>query len=303
MEKYRAHNWHCLDDIDHRSPYAVIYTSLGCPFFCDYCNIHALYDGKPGIRFRSPQRVMEDIDRLHQRYKVRHIKILDELFVINRERMSEICGLLIERDYGLNLWAYARVDTVSGEILNKLKKAGVNWLAFGIEAGSPAVRRGVSKGRFDQRAVYRAVAMAHDAGINVLGNFIFGLPDDDLTTMNETLELARALECEYVNFYAAMAYPGSRLYEDAVARGLPLPETWSGYAQFAPETLPLPTKHLTAARVLRFRDEAFAAYYGNPRYLAMIEKRFGPKAREHIQRMLTHKLRRDILDGKTEKKS
>lgn len=295
MNKYRAHNWHCLDDPDHRSPYAVIYTGLGCPYHCHYCNIHALYDGKPGLRLRSPHRVLADIDRLHQQYHVRHIKIMDELFVINRERLFEICELLIERDYGLNIWAYARVDTVSEAVLAKLKKAGVNWLAFGIEAGSPAVRRGVAKGRFDQDRVYKAVAMAHQAGIHVLGNFMFGLPGDDMETMRETLALARSLECEYVNFYTTMAYPGSPLYEEAVTQGWPLPETWKGYSQFSPETLPLPTKHLTAAQVLKFRDEAFDAYYSDPGYQNMIGRKFGPEAVTHIRQLLTHKLQRNIL--------
>ncbi len=295
MEKYRAHNWHCLDDLDHRSPYGAIYTSFGCPYQCYYCNIHALYDGKPGIRFRSPGRVAEDIDLLYQKYNIRRIKILDELFVINKERLFKICDLLIGRNYRLDLWAYARVDTVSEDILKKLKKAGVNWLAFGIEAGSQQVRQGVSKGRFDQKTVQKAIAMAHEAGIFVLGNFMFGLPDDDLSTMQETLALARSLECEYVNFYTTMAYPGSPLYKDAVARGLPLPETWSGYAQLSPETRPLPTKHLTAAQVLRFRDEAFQAYYSDPSYLSLIEKKIGDKAVAHIRQMLTQELKRNIL--------
>jgi radical SAM superfamily enzyme YgiQ (UPF0313 family) len=297
MEKYRAHNWHCLDDVTRRSPYGVVYTSLGCPFGCDYCNIHAMYDGKPGIRFRSPGRVLEDIDRLHQKYKVRHLKFLDELFVINEGRVTEICDLLIERDYGLNIWAYARVDTVTEKVLKKLKQAGVNWLAFGIEAGADVVRQGVSKGRFDRETIGRAVAMTHAAGIHVLGNFMFGLPDDDMNTMEETLSLARDLECEYVNFYTTMAYPGSALYEDALSRGLPLPPTWSGYAQLSPEANPLPTKHLTAAEVLRFRDNAFVSYFSAPEYLAMIEKKFGPRAADHIRGMLAHKPRRNMLTG------
>ncbi len=298
MEKYRAHNWHCFDDLDHRSPYGVIYTSLGCPFSCAYCNVHALYDGRPGIRYRSPRRVVEDIDQLYRQYQVRHLKILDELFVTSHRRLFEICELLAERNHGLNIWAYARVDTVSEKILQKLKQAGVNWLAFGIEAGSPEVRAGVSKGRFDQQTVRRAIAMTHAAGISVIGNFMFGLPDDDLETMTATLDLARSLECEYVNFYTTMAYPGSPLHEEARQQGWELPDTWSGYAQLGPEAHPLPTKHLTVAQVLRFRDQAFAAYYEDPRYLERIRANFGDRAVAHILQMLGHRLRRDILTVK-----
>jgi len=295
MDKYRAYNWHCFGDIKHRSPYAVIYSSLGCPFRCHYCNIHSFYEGKSGIRFRSPQRVIEEIDWLYQKYQVRHIKILDELFVINKDRLMEICDLLIARNYGINFLAYARVDTVSKDVLAKLKKAGVNWLAFGIEAGSRKVLQGVAKGHFDQDAVRKAIQMTHEAGIYVMGNYMFGLPDDTMETMQETLDLATELNCEYVNFYTAMAYPGSQLYEDALNHGLELPREWIGFSQLGEETLPLPTKHLSSAEVLRFRDNAFNAYYQNPRYLAMMKEKFGQEAVDHINEMLKHKLYRRIL--------
>ena len=61
-----------------------------------------------------------------------------------------------------------------------------------------------------------------------------------------------------------MAYPGSQLYDDALKQGWKLPETWSGYSQHAVDTLPLPTKHLSAGEVLAFRDRAFQVYFNNP---------------------------------------
>ena len=67
MHKYRAHNWHCFDDINNRQPYGVIYTSLGCPFKCNFCCINSLF-GKPGIRYRSPENVITEIDFLVIKY-------------------------------------------------------------------------------------------------------------------------------------------------------------------------------------------------------------------------------------------
>ena len=81
--------------------------------------------------------------------------------------------------------------------------------------------------------------------------------DDDLQTMQQTLDLALELNCEFSNFYSAMAYPGSPLYTQALASGWKLPETWSGYSQHSIDTLPLPTKHVSASQVLWLRDEAF----------------------------------------------
>lgn len=295
MAKYRAHNWHCFDNINARSPYAIIYTSLGCPFQCRYCNIHALYDGKPRVRFRSPENVMAEIDLLVTKYHVRNFKIMDELFVIKGNRLETLCDLLIERHYDLNIWAYARVDTVDGRILQKLRKAGVRWLCYGIEAGSQDVRSGVAKGRFDKEAIRQAVHQTLEAGINVLGNFMFGLPDDNMDTMKETLRLAEELNCQYSNFYVTMAYPGSLLYEDSLARGIRLPETWGGFSQFSPDTVPLPTKYLKPEEVLRFRDEAFQSYHSSSRYLSMIRERFGDGTVRHIEGMLQYRLPRRLL--------
>ena len=297
MDKYRAHNWHCFGHIKERKPYAIIYTSLGCPFNCTYCNVRALYNGKPGIRFRSIQKVVEEIDFLVKNYKIKNLKILDELFVFKENRVIEFCDLIIKGGYDLNIWVYARIDTVNEKILRKMKQAGINWLCYGIESGSKKVRDGVTKGQFNQDAVKKAIKMTYNAGIYIMGNFMFGLPDDNIETMQETLNMAKEINCEYVNFYTTMAYPGSQLYKDVLNNGTPLPENWLGYSQFAYETVPLPTKHLSSADVLRFRDRAFIDYYTNPRYLEMIEKKFGKESVIHIQQMLKHKIQRKLLES------
>ena len=291
MDKYRAHNWHCFEHIDQRQPYAVIYTSLGCPFNCSYCNIHALYNAKPGIRFRSPEKVVEEIDFLVKNYKVRNVKVIDELFALREDRVIRICDLIIQGGYDLNMWAYARVDTVNERMLKKMKQAGINWVAYGIESASGKVRKGVAK-KIEQDAIAKAVEITHAAGIYIIGNFIFGLPDDDLETMQETLEMAKKFSFEYANFYMAMAYPGSQLYEDAIKQGIKLPEVWHGYGQYAEETLPMPTKYLSATDVLRFRDNAFKEYFSNPKYIEMVREKFGPKVVEHIEGMLKYKINR-----------
>lgn len=180
------------------------------------------------------------------------------------------------------------------ENAKKMKQAGINWLSYGIESGSQKVRTGVAKSGFGQDDIRKIVEMTKAAGINVGGNFIFGLPDDNLETMQKSLDLAKELNCEMVNFYTAMAYPGSKLYEQVLAQGIKLPETWLGYAQLNEETLPLPTKHLSSSEVLRFRDKAFQEYYSNPRYLKMIEEKFGQETLAHIKEMLKHKIKRKL---------
>ena len=295
MDKYRAHNWHCFDDVTRRTPYAVIYTSLGCPYKCSFCCINAIFGGR-GIRYRSMAKVAEEIDYLARTYKVRNIKVLDEIFILKPERLKEFCERVSALGHDLNFWVYGRVDTVKPEMLPMMKKAGINWIAYGYEAGSKKVRDGVSKGRFNQEQIFDITEKTHAAGINIVANFIFGLPEDDLETMRETLDMAKKLNCAYANLYCAMAYPGSQLYEDAVAQGVTLPARWSGYAQFSEDSLPLPTRYLSPGEVLRFRDQAFDEYFNSLEYLKMIEERFGPETVEHIRQMCSVKLRRQNYD-------
>ncbi len=294
MEKYKAHNWHCFDDIEHRMPYGAIYTSLGCPYSCIFCCINAPF-GKPGIRYRNPELVLDEIGTLVKDYGVKNIKIVDELFILDERHYMSIVEGIIERGYDLNIWAYARVDTIKPENLQRMKLAGINWLALGIESASPDVRDGASK-RMRVNDIKRVVELIQSEGIRVIGNYIFGLPDDTLETMQETLGMAKELNCEFANFYCAMAYPGSKLYDLSIAEEWQLPQVWYGFSQHSYEMLPLPTKHVSAAEVLNFRDNAFHEYFENPLYLEMIEKKFGTLVRSHLEEMTTTRLKRRLLE-------
>jgi radical SAM superfamily enzyme YgiQ (UPF0313 family) len=158
----------------------------------------------------DPDSVIKEIDTLVNQYVVKNIKFIDEMFVLNEAHVIGVCDRIIERGYKLNIWAYGRIDTVKEKFLEKLKRAGINWLALGIESGSKHVRDGAQK-KFGNEDIIDTVQRIHNAGIYVLGNFIFGLPDDNFETMQDTFDLAMELNCEFANFYNAMAYPGSRL--------------------------------------------------------------------------------------------
>ena len=300
MDRYRAHNWHCFGGYD-RQPYAAIYTTLGCPYHCSFCCIQAPFKAgeqagnvKAGVnsyRFWSPDHVIGLVDKLVVEHGVRNIKIADEMFVLNRRHVAAICDRIIERGYELNLWAYARVDTVHDSLLDKLARAGFRWLAFGIESASEQVRGGVDK-RFDQEQIFATLEKVRAAGIHIIGNYIFGLPDDDLPSMQATLDLALELNCEFANFYTTMAYPGSPLYQQALAAEWPLPESWSGYSQHAVDTRPLPTAHLSSDEVLAFRDAAFDTYFRDRRYREMIGRTFGAATLTEVEEMCAHKLER-----------
>tara|TARA_R110000796_G_scaffold116400_4_gene228914 strand:+ start:37 stop:1560 length:1524 start_codon:yes stop_codon:yes gene_type:complete len=303
MHKYRTSNWHAMTNGDDRQPFASLYTSLGCPFRCSFCCINAPFGnnnlenwdhGRNMFRFWEPEFMIEELEILHK-MGIRNIKIADEMFVLNQDHFMRLCNLIIERGYDFNLWAYARIDTVKEEYLETLKKAGVNWLALGIESGNTEVRKGVTKGKFTDVKIQNLIKKIQAAGIDVIGNYIFGLPEDTIETMQDTLDMAMELNCEFANFYSAMAYPGSKLYLDALREGWELPETYVGFSQHSYETQPLATKHISAAEVLHFRDNAFMKYYTNDKYLDMIEQKRGKETRLSIEDMTKIRLKRKLL--------
>ena len=258
----------------------------------------------------SPQQVVKEIDFLVRKYGIRNLKIVDEMFVLNEAHVLGICDGLIELGHDLNIWAYTRIDTTKDKFLEKLRRAGFKWLAIGIESGSKHVRDGADKKFKNERInlinvnqnIIDVVRKIQAAGIYAGCNYIFGLPDDTMKTMQKTLDLALEVNGEYSNFYSAMAYPGSPLYVMAKQKGYPLPDDpggpgWIGYSQHSYETLPLPTDVLTAAEVLKFRDEAFLKYFTNPDYLHMVRERFGGKTVQHIQEMTSiPRLNRKIFE-------
>ena len=294
MEKYRAHNWHCFDDIHNRSPYAAIYTSLGCPYSCTFCCINTPF-GQPGLRVRSPELVVAEIEFLVTEYGVKNLKFIDEMFILKERHYMAIAELIIEKNLDLNIWAYARVDSVKEGTLKKLKQAGFNWLALGIESADSAVRDGAAKKmRVDD--IKSVVEKIQDAGIRVIGNYIFGLPDDTLDSMQETLEMAIELNCEFSNMYCAMAYPGSQLHQTALEEGWQLPDVWHGYSQHSYVMQPLPSKVMAAKEIVQFRDNAFHQYFESDRYLSMLEEKFGLDVKLHMQEITQSRLKRKILE-------
>jgi len=97
--------------------------------------------------------------------------------------------------------------------IEKLKKAGFKRLCPGIESGSEDVRKSVTKGKFNQEDIKKSIKIMKDAEICIQGNYLFGLPEDTIESVQRTLDLALELQTEFVNIYCAMAYPVSRLYE------------------------------------------------------------------------------------------
>lgn len=291
--KYRCHNWHSWTGSGDQS-YGTIYTSVSCPMKCKFCSVKDWYC--TDYKLRDIPSVISDL-MYYKMLGITNIKVMDELFVTKTKRFEELVDCISSLDIGMNIWGYARLDTINMKLLPKMKKAGINWLGIGIESGNKDIRVENGKPKISNDKIADTIKEIQDAGICVGGNFIFGFPEDTIGTMNETLELALDVKCEYTNFYTMMAYPGTQLYYEALEKGWYVPSNPIEYAQYSYECHPLRTNTLSSPVVLYFRDQAFHEYYNSVPYLKHMEQRFGVNILQEINNMTEVTLRRKLYEA------
>ena len=307
FDLYRAPMWHAEYDFSKRSPYASIQTSLGCVFKCDFCMINLINRNDSeeigvaanysNMRFWSPDFIIKEFDKLIE-MGVKTIRIVDEMFLLNPKYYVPLCEKLAKRNKKdeLRMWSYSRIDTVKRpEILKLVRQAGIKWLCLGIESGEKSVRLEVAKGKFEDVDVRAVIKKVHEADIDVMANYIYGLPGDTKKTMKKTFDLSLELCTSGWNTYAAMALPGSQLYKNAVQKKFILPENYEGYSFHSYETQPLPTETLRPEEILEYRDKSYINYHTYKPFLSRIEKKFGKKAIDNIKEMTKINLKRKIL--------
>jgi len=249
------------------------------------------------MRYWSTEFMLNQFDKLVE-MGVENIRIIDEMFLLSPKYYVPLCEGLIERGYGdkLRMWAYSRVDTIKRpEVLDLVRKAGIKWLGIGIESGDRNVRLEVSKGKFQEVDIKTVVEKVEESGINVMANYIFGLPTDTMETMNKTLDLSLELATLGWNGYSAMPLPGSKLYKDALLSGQELPKKYTEYSFHSYDTKPIPNGNLASEEILRFRDEAYIKYHTSPKFLKKVELKYGRESVENILENTKIKLKRKIL--------
>ena len=309
FDLYRSPMWHAEYIEEQRTPYAAIQTSLGCQFKCEFCMINIINrddeqeigvaGNYSGMRFWSPEFIIKEFDKLIS-YGVKTIRIVDEMFLLNPKYYIPICNLLKERnkDDSLRLWAYSRVDTIKKrENLVLVRKAGIKWFGLGIESSSKKIRLEVSKGKFEDVDIRKIVEMVHSVDIDIMANYIYGLPGDTKETIENTFALSKELCTRGWNTYAAMALPGSQLYKNAIDNNIELPENYEAYSFHSFNSQPLPTNKLKAGEILKIRDEKFLEYHTDPDFLKKVGDKFGNKAVKNIKEMTAIKIKRKLYNS------
>lgn len=197
--------------------FCTVQTSRGCPHSCIYCDIPLLGGGL--WRSRSPEHVLGELQELtDQGY--RSIYLTDDHFLINRKRIDAICRGIIHRKLDLRWGCEGRVDSVGMDQLPVMRRAGCNFLAFGVEAGTQKVLNRLNK-RQTLAQVEHAVREAKRQGIGrVHGFFVVGSPDETKADILESFRFAARLHLDTFGFNRLCAYRGTPLWQEYVARGI-----------------------------------------------------------------------------------
>jgi len=193
-----------------RGPVATVAASRGCPFHCRFCDTSTFGST---IRRYSPRRVFEILSHLRERWGIRHVGFVDDLFVASRRRVSELCDLLIEAKLGLTWSCNARVDSVRPELLKKMRAAGCWEISYGLETGSPELLAAMGKVATVEQAEH-AVRWTHAAGIRSKGLLMLGYPGESLATVEATRRFVCRIPMQVMSLSKFTPYPGSPIYID-----------------------------------------------------------------------------------------
>lgn len=188
-----------------------ITTARGCPHMCVYCAVDRVIGRR--FRTRSPKNVVDEIDGWYKK-GYRNFGFNDDTFTENTKRAEDICDELVKRgiDIKWDLRTGIRVDRVNETLLKKLKNAGCEFVAFGIESADEKVLKAMKKGTTPDQARV-AVRMAKKAGLGVGGFFMIGNPQDSYEAFRKTYNFAKEEPFDEIRFYNVEPYPGTELQE------------------------------------------------------------------------------------------
>lgn len=243
-----------------RLPAMSVICGRGCPGRCTYC-ASGLFGEK--FRFKSVQKVLDEIKYLVKNFGIKEITFYDETFTANRNFVKELCRRIIEEKIDISWMCSARVDTVDDETLRLMKKAGCHQVAFGIESADERILENINKKISLEKAV-KAVEMTQNAGIEARANFMFGSPGETEETMQKTLNFALKLEPDYALFNITTPLPGTEMFRWAKQRKLLRTEDWKDY-DFSKHVMNLPT--VSSEKVLEYYRKAHRQFYMRPKYI------------------------------------
>ncbi|MCW3982657.1 MAG: B12-binding domain-containing radical SAM protein [Candidatus Bathyarchaeota archaeon] len=241
-------------------------TSRGCPFNCCFCSVH-LHMGK-GFRAHSAKYVLDHIQHVVDKYKVKNIFFEDDNLTLDLKRFEAICDGIITRKIRIG-WETpngVRADRLTLELLRKMKQSGCKSVFVGVESGDQQILDKVVCKSLDLNRVVEFAKNAKEVGLKTGAFYIIGFPGETKQNMQRTVDFALEMKRKYdvgMHLFAATPSYGTRLYEECKAKGYIAADlSWNSFAQ-ARQARGLPlitTDEFTPAEVKEIAAKALAEY-------------------------------------------
>lgn len=253
-------NYHSALGAAKYQPSIGMITSRGCPGSCTFC-FSGMFGKK--IRFLSAQKILEQIDFLQTNYGIREISFYDDTFTANRKRVQELCEALIKRRKKVSWSCFARVDTVSKDLLMLMQQAGCHQIMYGFESADESVLNAINK-KTNLAKAEEAVKWTREAGIDIRGAFMIGNPGETEDSFNRTIAYASGLDIQYAVFNITTPFPGTAMFNWAQENKLLKHTDWQlydlshailGLAEISHDTVEL------------YYRKAFRSFYFRPGYI------------------------------------
>jgi radical SAM superfamily enzyme YgiQ (UPF0313 family) len=169
------------------------------------------------FRSRSAENVVKELKTIsEQGYNT--ILFVDDNFLVDKKRAEKIMDGIIGEGLDLEMWAEARIASADEKLFRKMKKAGFQVIAFGIDGGNQEVLDFYNK-KTTIAQIRKAVNMSRKAGFYTYGTFILGAPIETEKHFEDSINLAKSLPLDLVAFFVLEYGAGSPLWEEAIKYG------------------------------------------------------------------------------------
>jgi radical SAM superfamily enzyme YgiQ (UPF0313 family) len=189
----------------------------GCKFHCNFC-----YRIDEGMRLRSAEAILDEMNYLHKRWDIRHFMFYDDLLMESKARTTELCEAFIrDGPPDMTFICQGRLNYATPEVLQAMKRAGCAYIYYGIESFNDDILK-VMKKALNTETIWRGVANTRAAGIRFSPNIIFGNIRETQEHLEKSVDfLLEWDDCAQLRAIKPVTpYPGSPLYDHAIAEGL-----------------------------------------------------------------------------------
>lgn len=191
-----------------------IFTHRGCPYNCRFCE-KGVHEGP--MRLRSAPSILEEVRQIGRDHDIHDLRFIDDVVMANPTVLREMIEGIRRRDLRFDWMCCGRTDLMDVELLRLMKQAGCYRIELGLESGDDQVLKRINKGTTTRQAI-EAVRHAHDAGIEVIANFILGFPGESEELMLKTVEFSRRVAPDYAIYFLFQPFTGA-----PISRELNLP--------------------------------------------------------------------------------